>query len=193
MVIWHYNLRIVQKPFTGQDWHLSATLALQDGQCENSLDAIATKPPPPGWGVPLPPPQKQLSGGRAAALCQGLTPGVAARFEFLSWKLISYKNQPGCKRDATWMLSPPFFFLSFFFFFPFPGCIWVFLVLGIQGFSAFWNRCHFRPGRKGVIGHPAKSCFSHLLSSFQRNAALSPGWRWDGARICSFYICKNKQ
>lgn len=110
MVIWHYNLRTVRKPFTKQDWHLSVILALQDGQCENSLGTISIKPPPPGWMMPLPPSLKQLSAVRAAALCQGLTPGMAARFGFLSWKLISYKNQPAYKRDATWKLSPPFFF-----------------------------------------------------------------------------------
>ncbi|CAN0061187.1 unnamed protein product, partial [Bubo scandiacus] len=43
----------------------------------------------------------------------------------------------------------------------------VFFFSGIQGFSAFRNWCHFRSGRKGVTGDPAKSCFSYLLYSFR--------------------------
>lgn len=178
MVIWHYNLRIVQKPCTKQDWHLSIILALQDGQCENSLDTISINPPPPGWRMPLPPSQKQLSGGRAAALCQGLTPGMAERFGFLSWKLISYKDQPGCKRDATWKLSPLFFFKSS----SSQGCFSASLFSGISGFSTFRNWWHFRSSRKGVTGHPAKNLLS-LAFLLWRNTALSAGPRWGGVHI----------
>lgn len=148
MVIWCYNLRIVQKPLTRQDWWL---------RCYFSISRW------PVWKQPL----FYIHQPSTSWLSDASAPSISTSWE--REQLLCAEGWP-----MAWQQGLGFYLRNWFNTKARLGvkelqleyCLH-FLFSGIQGFSAFRNWCYFMSGRKEVTGHPAKSCFSHLLSSFK--------------------------